>query len=313
MKRKILFRFAMVAIMILQTNVMLAQSHVTIYGNTNMVSNDNKFWALKVNDKVVTDYNYLHFASTDGVYFAVEDKNGKWGVCNNTGTFLFQCQFAKVSVSGATATLYENANDTPKFYDCKTKTYVQAKRVDDNFFADEYKFKEKKARWDHTVEKSKELSASLSPEFRFEVRNNDDYTRQEIIVDGKVRSSWDEIYGIESRAAQDGKTGWWLFRVKENGKMGAYLIQVYENDGKLVTFRGLTIPCIYKSITTVHGRSDLLDCKDEGDSWNSTGAYFDWIGRERNNRYLSDHEETGREWVRVDRETDQWELQTVKK
>lgn len=166
------------------------------------------------------------------------NKNGKWGICDNTGTFLLQCQFAKVSVSGATATLYEDANGTPKLYDCKTKTYVQAKQVRADFFKNEYKFKEKKARWDRTLEESKELSASLSPEFRFEVRNNDDYTRQEIVVNGKVCIAGDEIFILSSHADKDNKVEWWFYGVQENGKYGGYLIQAYEKEGKLVCFRG---------------------------------------------------------------------------
>lgn len=309
MKSKKFFQIiATVACMMLATNAVFAQSRVTVYGNTNMVSRDNDSWALEVNGKVVTDYDYRHFQSTDGVWFAVEDKGGKWGICDNTGTFLFSCQFAKTSVSGSLAMLYTDANGEPKIYDCKMQTYVQAQRVDENFFENEYEARENKQSRDGTVKRAQELSASVPPERKFEIRNNESYTRQELFFNGKVRFECDEILGVETTAADTSKTGWWLFVVKDHGMIGACLIQVYEKEGELVSWVGQTIPYRYKVVSPMGMNPGVLECKEEISLFSGGEVYFDWVGFEMKKNGIA-YERTGREWVCVDKATDKWELQ----
>jgi hypothetical protein len=309
MTRKLIHVIATVAIMVLATNAAVAQSRVTVHGTANMVSGDNDSWALEIGGKLVTRHDYRHFQSTDGVYFAVEDKNGKWGICDNTGTFLLECRFAKTSVNGATATLHEEANGTPKFYDCKTKTHVQAKQVGADFFENEAKARKEKQYRDGTVKRARDLSAAVPPERRFDIRNNDDYTRQQIVYKEKVRLECDQVLGFETNAANDSKTGSSLFFVRNNGLVGAYLIQVYEKNGELVSFAGLTIPYRYFAIHP-DGMNGNLKCYT--DQVLGSHERFDWLGFEMTGPmdYDNPNSRTGREWICVDKATDKWELQT---
>lgn len=241
---KLFLAVAMIA-MAFSTNSLFAQSRVSIAGKADMVSNDNKSWALEVNGKVVTGYNYSHFKSTNGAYFAVEDKNGKWGICDASGTFLFKCQFAKTSVSDNTAMLYSSLDAAPKIYDCKTKTYVEAEQAGADFFDKGRDFNPEKMTRDNSVEAAKALSAQVPEYGRFEIRMNG--IRQQLVVDGKVLYEAQE-FTVLSTAADFTRTGAWFFIVKNKGLYGTYGLALWEKDGQKKMEHKMFVPLEYTFI-----------------------------------------------------------------
>lgn len=231
MKMKKILSVAAIAVMLFSSGQLMAQSRVSIVGNAVMVSKDNASWALEVGGKVVTGYDYAHFKSTDGVYFAVEAKNGKWGICDNTGAFLFQCTYAKTTVSGATAVLYETADGTPKFYDCAAKKYVEAEQVSADFFDKDREFDPTRMTQAKASEQAKMLSAQVAPHGKFEIRQKANSNRQELVVDGKV--VWEcQEFRILSSAEDFNRTTCWAFIVKDKGYYGTFVVSLYLKDGK---------------------------------------------------------------------------------
>lgn len=230
MKTKRIFLLAVVVLMLFSTGSLYAQSSVTVAGNAKMVSKDNASWALEVGGKVVTGYDYAQFKSTDGVYFAVESKNGKWGICDNTGAFLFDCTYAKTSVSGPTAVLYETADGSPKFYDCAARKYVEAQQVGADFFDKDREFDPTRMSQAKATEHAKMLSAQVTPDGRFEIRQKG--IRQELVAHGKVILEAQE-FKIITDAENWNRTGCWGFIVKNKGLYGTFILENYEEDGKV--------------------------------------------------------------------------------
>jgi hypothetical protein len=274
MKAKIIFSvIAMVVIMVFTTNAASAQSRSTIYGDANMVSKDNNSWALEVNGKVVTGYDYSHFQSTDGVYFAVEDKNGKWGVCDQAGTFLFKCELAKTYVNGSTAMLYSSTEAPPKIYDCKTKAYVKAEEAGADFFDKGRDFNPEKMTRDKSIEASKALSAQVAVHGKFEIRMKANSSRQELVVDGKV--IWEcQEFRILSTADDFNRTTCWAFIVKNNGKYGTFVISLYMKDGKKQLESQQFIPYEYSFIVP-HTSPGMLECT----TMSGASHYRAWTGQ----------------------------------
>lgn len=231
MKTKLFFSIAATVAMLFAADTLPAQNRVTVSGNANMVSNDNNSWALEVGGKVVTGYDYAHFKSTNGVYFAVENKDGKWGICDNAGTFLFPCVYAKTSVSDNTAMLYETADGAPKFYDCAARKFVQAEQADADFFDKGREFDPTKMTQAKAEEQAKMLSAQVAPHGKFEIRQKANSQRQELVVDGKV--IWEcQEFRILSTAEDFNRTTCWAFIVKDKGYYGTYVISLYMKDGQ---------------------------------------------------------------------------------
>jgi hypothetical protein len=215
MKAKRIFSVVAMVVMIISSNSLFAQSRVSVAGNANMVSKDDNTWVLEVNSKVVTGYDYSHFQSTDGVYFAVEDKNGKWGVCDNAGTFLFKCELAKTYVNGSTAMLYSSTEAPQDLRLYKTKAYVKAEEAGADFFDKGRDFNPEKMTRDKSIEASKALSAQVAAHGKFEIRMKANSNRQELVVDGKV--IWEcQEFRIFSDVEYFNKTSCWVFIVKNN-------------------------------------------------------------------------------------------------
>lgn len=231
MKTNRILSFAAVVLMLFSVGSLFAQSSVSVAGNAKMVSKDNASWALEVGGKVVTGYNYAQFKSTDGVYFAVEAKNGKWGICDNTGAFLFDCTYAKTTVSGSTAVLYESADGSPKFYDCAARKYVEAQQVGADFFDKDREFDPTRMTQAKASEQAKMLSAQVAPHGKFEIRQKANSNRQELVVDGKV--VWEcQEFRILSSAEDFNRTTCWAFIVKDKGYYGTFVMSLYLKDGK---------------------------------------------------------------------------------
>lgn len=257
---KILFSIAVVAVMLFSVDASMAQGRVSIAGGASMVAKDNASWALEVNGKVVTGYGYKHFQSTDGVYFAVEDKNGKWGVCDNTGAFIHNCQFAKTYVNDATAMLYDTANGTPKIYDCKTRQYVQAQQADADFFDKGRDFNPEKMTRDKAIAESKRLSSLVTPDGRFEIRMKANSQRQELVAQGKVILEAQEFTEILTDEANWNETGCWVFIVKNGGLYGTFCLGTWEEDGKLNLETVWFIPCEYTFMRSDPDRPGIVRC-----------------------------------------------------
>lgn len=256
-----IFPFAAIAVLLFLSEPLMAQSRVSIVGNAVMVSKDNASWALEVGGKVVTGYNYAHFKSTDGVYFAVEAKNGKWGICDNTGAFLFNCTYAKTSVSGATAVLYETADGAPKFYDCAAKKYVEAQQVGADFFDKNREFDPTRMTQTKASEQAKMLSAQVTPDGRFEIRQKG--IRQELVAHGKVILEAQE-FKIITDAKNWEKTGCWGFIVKDKGLYGTYILEAYEENGKLNLSGEQLIPYEYTFIKLHEDNNSIVRCTKRG-------------------------------------------------
>lgn len=258
-----IFQIAAVAVMLFSSGSLFAQSSVTVAGNAKMVSKDNASWALEVGGKVVTGYDYVQFKSTDGVYFAVEAKNGKWGICDNTGAFLFDCTYAKTTVSGPTAVLYETADGSPKFYDCAAKKYVEAQQVGADFFDKDREFDPTRMTQAKASEQAKMLSSQVTPDGRFEIRQKG--IRQELVAHGKVILEAQEFKIITDAKYWD-RTGCWGFIVKDKGLYGTYIFQTYEENGKLYLEGRQLIPYEYTFIKLDDNYKDkgIVRCTKRG-------------------------------------------------
>lgn len=258
-----IFQLAAVAVMLFSSGSLFAQSSVTVAGDAKMVSKDNASWALEVGGKVVTGYDYVHFKSTDGVYFAVEAKNGKWGICDNTGAFLFDCTYAKTTVSGPTAVLYETADGSPKFYDCAAKKYVEPQQVGADFFDKDREFDPTRMTQAKASEQARMLSAQVTPDGRFEIRQKG--IRQELVAHGKVILEAQEFKIITDAKYWD-RTGCWGFIVKDKGLYGTYIFQTYEENGKLYLEGRQLIPYEYTFIKLDDNYKDkgIVRCTKRG-------------------------------------------------
>jgi Ca2+-dependent lipid-binding protein len=108
---------------------------IALKGNACMVGNE-KSLGLEVNGKLVVAKNYVNF-QTDGkgTHFAVEAKDGKYGVCDSKGTFIYKCTYYKAQITGDLIRLQTTANSEPKFYRTATPTTEEKVRaVDPNAF-----------------------------------------------------------------------------------------------------------------------------------------------------------------------------------
>jgi hypothetical protein len=181
--RNLISVLMMVAMVILSTTSSFAQTNkevrVLLKGNSYMVGNENGL-GLEVNGKLVVAKNYRDFKTNDqGQYFAVEAKDGKYGVCDTKGTFIYKCTYYKAEITSSFIRLQTTANAEPKFYSTSAPTTeVKVQKADPLMF-------DVKTKTMHELSEAEAKKiAAQDPFAAFEFRTNSK-GRQELYVDGK--------------------------------------------------------------------------------------------------------------------------------
>lgn len=274
---------AMVVIMIMSTTTLFGQeSKVALGGSAYKVSDNNNTWGLRVNDQLVVKKDYRDFSTDKNAqFFAVEAMDGKMGVCDAKGNFVYRCEYEKTAISGGMILIYTNGK--PKFYNQSAPTVaVEAKQTSITSIEDEIaakdpgnsfnptQIKQKKA-----VEKAKEVSAQ-APEGAFSFRTNN-RGKQELIIDSKVVYTA-ETFFLLSDVAFYNETGCWLFIISDRSggvreNYGVLAIAAYMDNGKKVVDDMLTIPLEYSFISP-HQKASV-----ECTTWSGASKYLNWYGK----------------------------------
>ena len=221
---------------------------VALKGNAYMVGNENGL-GLEVGGKLLVAKNYRNF-QTDGAgtHFAVEAKDGKYGVCDAKGSFIYKCTYYKAQITGDLIRLQATASSEPKFYNTSTPTIeVKVTKLDPNAFNPEIK-----ENYRLNAEKAEKIAAQ-DAFAAFEFKMND-RGRQELCVDGKKFFEAKKFYLISTYDFYKKSTCWVFIvtdRVSGLGKdaYGLYILSIEAINGKKVVETLLSIPLEYSYIS----------------------------------------------------------------
>ncbi|GHV09470.1 hypothetical protein FACS1894162_0050 [Bacteroidia bacterium] len=277
MKTKNVISVFVMAAMVLFSATSFAQTNkevrVSLKGNAYMVGNENAL-GLEVNGKLVVTKNYRDFKTDDdGKYFAVEAKDGKYGVCDSKGTFIYKCVYYKTWVTGGTIRVQETASSTPKFYNTSAPTVeVKVTALDPLTFSPEIKKAHEIAERQAAAVKAQDAFAS------FEFKTNSK-GRQELYVDGKKLYEA-KTFNLISTYDFYKKTTCWVFIVTDKvsgyGKdaYGLYVLSIYNDNGKKGIETGLNIPYEYSYMSPSHTGGPVVICT----TFSGAEKRFGWDG-----------------------------------
>jgi len=241
--------------------------------NAYMVGDQNGV-GLEVNGKLVVAKTYKDFQTDDkGTHFAVETKDGKYGVCDSKGVFIYKCTYYKAQITGGTIRLQTTASSEPKFYNTASPTTeVTVTKVDPNAFAPDIQENHRAA-----IAKAKEMSA-LDPFAAFEFKTNS-RGWLELYVDGKKLFEARKWYLISSYDFYK-KHKCFIFivtdKVSGRGKdaYGLYGFGVKTVNGKKEVETSLILSYDYSHITPHPSGSPAVVCT----TFSGATKYFDWFG-----------------------------------
>jgi hypothetical protein len=277
MKTRNLISVLMMFAMIILSATSSAQTgkdvRVLLKGNAYMVGNENGL-GLEVNGKLVVAKNYRDFKTNDqGQYFAVEAKDGKYGVCDTKGTFIYKCTYYKAEITSSFIRLQTTANAEPKFYSTSAPTTeVQVQKADPLMF-------DVKTKTMHELSEAEAKKiAAQDPFAAFEFRTNSK-GRQELYVDGKKlfeAKTFDMISTYDFWK----KSTCWIFivtdRVSGYGKdaYGLFALSIYNNNGKKALEFALVVPLEYSYVSPSHTGGAVVICT----TFSGATKRFGWNG-----------------------------------
>jgi hypothetical protein len=204
--------------------------------------------------------------------FAVEAKDGKWGVVNRSGTFIYKCTYYKAQITGDLIRLQATANEEPKFYNVKTPTTeIKVTRVDANAFSPEIQSA-------HRRMEAKALEIAIQDpmaSFGFQPGTGG---RQALYVDGEKlfeAKTWSLISTYEYYK----ESATWVFivqdRIQGRDVEGVYGLNIYMNEN---TGRGhesyLIVPMEYSYIGPASDMEHAVKCI----TFSGAPKYFTWSG-----------------------------------
>jgi hypothetical protein len=274
--RIFLSKMMLVAVMLSATTGVAAQNNgevrVALKGNAYMVGNE-KGLGLEVNGKLVVAKNYVNFQTDSGeTHFAVEAKDGKFGVCDSKGSFIYKCTYYKTQITGDLIRLQTTANSEPKFYrTASPMTEEKVTAVDPNAFNPEIS-----AVHELTVKKAKAI-AEQDPFTAFEFKTNS-RGRQELYVDGKKLFEA-RTFSLISTYDYWKRTTCWAFivtdRVPNRGEAyGMFILSIFKKDGKKGIETLLSIPLEYRYISPSPTGNPAAICT----TFSGAEKYFTWYG-----------------------------------
>lgn len=236
-------------------------SRVALKGTAYLVSDNSKLWALEVGGKLVTGQEYINFATPDGKFFVATLPNGKKGICNAAGKFIYPCEYAQASVTGGTIVLRREKTSKPQFFSTANPTVaVQPKKmtiaqIEDQMEADAPRgtyFNSKRIYQREAIALALEMSDKLGLIGSYEIRDND-YGKQELVVDGKVYHTAINFFNATSIDSYAERNNCWYFIVKDriNGydRYGLYCLQKKLDEQQIKVSGELVIPYDYDFIT----------------------------------------------------------------
>ncbi|MDR0754825.1 MAG: hypothetical protein LBF04_05500 [Prevotellaceae bacterium] len=247
---------------------------VALKGNAYMVGTENGL-GLEVDGKLVVAKNYLNFQTDDeGKYFAVEAKDGKFGVCDSKGTFLYKCTHYKTLITGGMIRLQETENSTPKFYKTSSPTTeVKVTALDPNTFDPRTR-----AKHEFAEKKANEIAAQ-DPFAAFEFKTNAKGW-QELYVDGKKLFEA-RTFSLISTYDYYKKTKCFFFIVtdkvagRSKDAYGLFGLSIYNKDGKKSIETLLSIPLEYSYISPSDTGAPIVICT----TFSGAEKHFTWIGK----------------------------------
>lgn len=263
--------------LLLVTTTSMAQykDKIVVFGTASMVSNDRTNWGLEVSGKLVVPLQYKSFGSRDGKFFVVHAKDGKMGVCNAQGKFIFPCKYFKTTVVGTTISVVETSGAKPKFYNTANPTVevvakeMSAKSLEEEIAGSSPKgtyFNPSSAKQVRAVEQSKAASAA-APFGAFSFRTNSK-NKQELVVDDKVVFTADN-FNLITDAKYFEETKCWFFVVENDptgmkSYRGLIGVEIMDKDGEKAVYHEVTIPIEYSFIEFVDGSKYWLNCSKYG-------------------------------------------------
>jgi hypothetical protein len=270
----VLLMFAMVIVSATSSAQTNKEARVLLKGNTYMVGNESGL-GLEVNGKLVVAKNYRDFKTNDQAqYFAVEAKDGKFGVCDSKGTFIYKCTYYKAEITSSFIRLQTTANAEPKFYSTSAPTTeVQVTKADPLMF-------DVKTKTMHELSEAEAKKiAAQDPFAAFEFRTNSK-GRQELYVDGKKLFEA-KTFDLISTYDFYKKSTCWFFIVtdkvagRSKDAYGLLDLCIYAKDGKKNVEIYLEIPLEYSYISPVDNGDTAVKCT----TFSGATKYFSWYGK----------------------------------
>jgi hypothetical protein len=276
MKTKNLISILMMsAMMIVSAASLFGQNkevRIALKGNAYAVGTQGAA-GLEVDGKLVVAKNYKSFQTDgDGVLFAVEANDGKFGVVDKKGTFIYKCTYYKAQITGDMIRLQTTASAEPKFYKVTSPTTeVTVTKLDPNAFNPEIKHAHERME-----AKAKEIAAQDAfAAFSFKTNEGG---RQELYVDGKKlfeAKTWSLISTYDFYK----KSTCWYFIVKDRTQgrdaYGLYILSIYNKDGKKGVETLLSIPIEYSYMAPSSTGDPVVICT----TFSGAQKRFDWHGK----------------------------------
>jgi hypothetical protein len=273
LRNSVLIMFAMLTVSATLSAQNNKEARVLLKGNAYMVGNENGF-GLEINGKLVVAKNYRDFQTNDDAkYFAVEAKDGKYGVCDRSGNFIYKCIYYKAQITSSYIRLQTTAEAEPKFYStAEPTTEVKAQKADPLMFDQGMKAA-------HEVgEKKAKAIAEQDPFAAYELKTNSK-GRQELYVDGKKLFEA-KLFSLISTYDFWKKSTCWFFIVKDkvpnygNDAYGLYILSIENKDGKKVLETQLSIPYEYSYISPYKSGVTYVRCT----TFSGAEKVFSWYG-----------------------------------
>ena len=277
-KRNVITVLMMLAIIISATSTVFCQQKEVRMAipkgkNAYAVGEAGKL-GLEVNGKLVLAKEYKGF-QTDGAgtHFAVEAKDGKYGVCDSKGTFIYKCTYYKAQITGDMIRLQTTASSEPKFYKTATPTTeMTVTKVDPNAFNPGLR------EMHEAAEKKAQAIAAQDPFAAFTFKTNS-RGWQELYVDGKKLFEARSFRLISTYDFYKKSTGFFFIvteRVKDYGKdaYGLFILSIEDVNGKKVIETLQSIPYEYSHIAPVANGESAVECT----TFSGARKYFNWLG-----------------------------------
>jgi len=213
---------------------------------------------LEIDGKLVLPKNYKSFQTDgDGILFAVEANDGKYGVVDRKGTWIYKPTYYKAQITGDMIRLQAAADSQPKFYKVTSPTTeVVATRLDPNTFNPDIRKGHEQAE-----AAAREIAAQDAfATFSFKTNERGE---QSLYVDGeKLFTAW--TWELISDYELYKETDCFIFIVmdKVNGRRaeGVFVLEIGKDKdtGKKVINPILTIPIEYSHIVPAPNSSNTV-------------------------------------------------------
>jgi hypothetical protein len=288
----------MLVAMLFSATAMFGQTkevRIALKGNAVAVGTVGKA-GLEINGKLVVPKNYASFQTDgNGTLFAVETNDGKFGIVDRNGKFIYPCTYYKAQITGNMIRLQETENSQPKFYKV-TSPAVEEKvtKLHPLHFYPVEKYRHDKAEdnarrilfWNpfaayEVVSNNKgrlELWVQCS-EFQ-ELKTLDEKLAVAPVA-GKKKIIEATSFYLLSDTVYFNKTGNWVFVVQEgypgstHQKKGLLVLNIFNNNGKKAVQKFVSIPV---------ENSWIGHCEEMVSVTSFSGAtrYYTYLGQEVN-------------------------------